>query len=210
MKRFLIADDHAIVRKGIRQILIEEFPFAEIEDVADAEELINKSMSGDWDVIISDISMPGRSGLDALIQIKQMHPDIPVLILSMHPEEQYAIRVLKAGASGYLSKDLAQSELITAVRSVFAGKRYISPTLAEHLASHLYNDKSKQHPHESLSNREFEVLKHLAIGVSISEIASNLLLSVTTVSTYRSRVLNKMNMKNNADLTLYCITQKLI
>ncbi len=210
MKRFLIADDHAIVRKGMKQILIEEFPFAEVVEVADAEELINKSMSGDWDVIISDLSMPGRSGLDALVQIKQIHPDIPVLIISMHPEEQYAIRVLKAGASGYLSKDLAQNELITAVNNIFAGKRYISSTLAEHLASHLDKDKSSRLPHEALSDREFEVLKHLAIGVSVSEIATNLSLSITTVSTYRSRVLNKMNMKTNADLTLYCILQKLI
>ena len=210
MQKILIADDHAIVRKGIRQILLEEFPFAEVAEVADAEELITQSMSGDWDVIISDLSMPGRSGLDALVQIKQLHPDIPVLIISMHPEEQYAIRVLKAGASGYLSKDLAQSELITAVKNVFAGKRYISPTLAEHLASHLDKDQHKKLPHESLSDREFEVLKHLAVGVSVSEIASALLLSVTTVSTYRSRILNKMNMKTNADLTLYCLNQKLI
>ncbi len=210
MKKFLIADDHAIVRKGIKQILIEEFPFAEVEEVADAEELIKKSMSGDWDVIISDLSMPGRSGLDALIQIKQLHPDIPVLILSMHPEEQYAIRVLKAGASGYLSKELAQSELINAVKNIFSGKRYISSSLAEHLAGQLDKDKSEQLPHEGLSVREFEVLKHLAVGVSVSEIASNLTLSITTVSTYRSRILNKMNMKTNADLTLYCITQKLI
>ena len=210
MKKFLIADDHAIVRKGIRQILIEEFPFAEVEEVEDAEELIKKSMSGDWDVIISDLSMPGRSGLDALVQIKQLHPDIPVLIMSMHPEEQYAIRVLKAGASGYLSKDMAQTELINAVNIVFNGKRYISASLAEHLAGQLDKDSSIQLPHESLSVREFEVLKHLAVGVSVSEIASNLTLSITTVSTYRSRILNKMNMKTNADLTLYCITQKLI
>src|SRR5437868_6106840 len=134
MIRILIADDHTVVRKGLRQILLEGFPGAYIEEVADAEEMIKKSMAGTWDVIISDLSMPGRSGLEALQQIKQMNSKVPVLILSIHPEEQYALRVLKAGASGYLSKDMAPDELVNAVQRVMLGKKYITASIAEKLA----------------------------------------------------------------------------
>ena len=153
--------------------------------------------------------MPGRSGLEALQQIKQIQPKLPVLILSIHPEEQYAIRVLKSGAAGYLSKDLAPEELVNAVQRVMLGKKYITASVAEKLASVFDQDNNKA-PHESLSDREFSVLKMLAKGKSVSEIAELLFLSVTTVSTYRARIMTKMNMKSNADLTLYSIEHKLM
>jgi len=207
--RFLIADDHTIVCRGLRQILLEGFPDAEIEEVPDAEELIKNTIQSDWDIIISDLSMPGRSGLEALQQIKQIKPKIPVLILSIHPEEQYALRVLKAGAAGYLSKDLAPDELVNAVNRVLLGKKYITVSIAEKLASVLDQDSDKQ-PHELLSDREFSVLKLLATGKSVSEIAESMFLSVTTVSTYRARIMAKMNLKTNADLILYSIEHKLL
>lgn len=209
MFRVLIADDHTVVRRGLKQILLEGFPTAEVEEVSDAEELIKKIIQSDWELVISDLSMPGRSGLEAIQQIKQIRPQIPVLILSIHPEEQYAIRVLRAGASGYLSKDMAPDELVNAVQKVMLGKKYITDTIAEKLASVLDQDSSKL-PHETLSDREFTVLKLLASGKSVSEIAESMFLSVTTVSTYRTRLLTKMNMKTNADLTLYAIENKLI
>jgi DNA-binding NarL/FixJ family response regulator len=207
--KVLVADDHAIVRKGLKQILLDEYPFGEIEECSNAEELLQKASDGNWDVIISDISMPGRSGLEALHQIRLSHPRLPVLILSMHPEEQYAIRALKAGASGYCSKDLAHEELVNAVRRVLTGKKYITPSLAETLASQL-EDENQTEPYKRLSDREFDVFKLLASGKSVSEIADVLCLSTTTISTYRSRILNKLSFKTNADLTRYALEKKLI
>jgi len=209
MLRVLIADDHTVVRRGLKQILLEGFPSAYVEEVADAEELIKKILQSNWDLVISDLSMPGRSGLEALQQIKQIQPKLPVLILSIHPEEQYAVRVLRAGAAGYLSKDMAPDELVVAVQKVMLGKKYITDSIAEKLASVLDQDSSKA-LHDSLSDREFTVLKFLAGGKSVSEIAESMFLSVTTVSTYRTRLMSKMNMKNNADLTLYAIENKLL
>lgn len=209
MIKILIADDHTIVRRGLKQILLEGFPTAKVGEVPDAEELIKRVMLETWDVVISDLSMPGRSGLDALQQIKQINPKLPVLILSIHPEEQYAVRALKAGAAGYLSKDLAPDELVIAVQKVMLGKKYITASIAEKLASLIEYDADKP-MHEILSDREFSVLKYLAAGKSISEIAEMLFLSITTVSTYRSRILHKMNLKNNSDLTMYAIEHKLI
>ncbi|MEO6541381.1 MAG: response regulator transcription factor [Ferruginibacter sp.] len=209
MLRILIADDHTVVRKGLRQILLDEFPTAVINEVADAEELIKKVMTEKWDVVVSDLSMPGRSGLDALQQIKLSYPDLPVLILSIHPEEQYALRALKAGASGYLSKDTAPDELVKAVQKVLLGKKYISQSIAEKLANTFSADADLS-PHEKLSDREFDVMKLLANGKAVSEIAEMLSLSVTTVSTYRARVMTKMELKSNSDLTKYAIEQKLI
>ncbi len=209
MLRILIADDHSVVRKGLKQILIEEFPSATIEEVPDAEEMIKKVMNANWDVVISDMSMPGRSGLDALQQIKQIYPDLPVLILSIHPEEHYALRVLKAGASGYLSKGSASDELVKAVQTVLLGKKYISAAVAEKLATSFSSDPSKP-AHELLSDREFDVMKLLAAGKSVSDIAEILSLSVTTISTYRARIMTKMNMKTNSDLTKYAIESNLI
>jgi two-component system invasion response regulator UvrY len=207
--KILIADDHTVVRKGLRQIIHDEFPFAEIEEVADTEALLKKVMKAEWDMVISDLSMPGRSGLDALLQIKEHYPKLPVLILSVYPEDQYALRVLKAGASGYLTKDSAPEELIKAMKQVLLGKKYITPAVAEKLISVLGQDSDKQ-LYEQLSDREFEVLKLIAAGKSVSDIAAMLSLSVTTVSTYRARILSKMNMKTNADLIMYAIEYKLI
>ncbi|HNP53047.1 MAG TPA: response regulator transcription factor, partial [Ferruginibacter sp.] len=174
-----------------------------------AEEMIKKIIQQEWNVVISDLSMPGRSGLEALQQIKQINNNLPVLILSIHPEEQYALRVLKAGASGYLSKDMAPDELVNAVQRVMLGKKYITASIAEKLASVLDN-ASDRPAHENLSDREFSVMKMLAAGKSVTEIAETLFLSVTTVSTYRSRIMAKMDMKTNAELTLYSIEHKLI
>lgn len=209
MLRILIADDHTVVRKGLRQILLDEFPGAEIGEVADGGELVKRVMSDKWDVVVSDLSMPGRSGLEALQQIKLTHPELPVLVLSIHPEEQYALRVLKSGASGYLSKDTAPDELVKAVQKVLLGKKYISQAIAEKLANTFSSDVSAL-PHEDLSDREFDVMKFLANGKSVSEIADTLSLSVTTVSTYRARIMNKMNLKSNSDLTKYAIENSLL
>jgi two-component system, NarL family, invasion response regulator UvrY len=209
MIRILIADDHAIVRKGLRHLLLEEYPTAVIEEVTDAESLIVKSVSSEWNVVICDLNMPGRSGLDALIQIKQSSPKLPVLIMSMHPEEQYALRTLKAGASGYLNKETIHSDLIKAMQTVMMGKKFITPSVAEKLANALNNDSTKS-LHEKLSDREFEVFRLLAEGKQVSEIADKLSLSVTTVSTYRSRVMDKLNMKSNSDLTRYGIENGII
>jgi len=209
MIRILIADDHIVVRKGLRQILAEEFTDAHIEDVPDAEELIKKVIKGKWDVVISDLTMPGKTGLDALQYIKQNHPSLPVLILSIHPEEQYAIRALKAGASGYLSKDTAPDELVTAVKRVLQGKKYITLSIAEKIADSLDHNPDKK-LHEMLSDREFNVFRLIAAGKAVSEIAESLSLSVTTVSTYRARIMSKMNMKSNANLTLYAIENNLL
>ena len=208
MLRILIADDHTVVRKGLKQILMEAFKSALIEEVADAEELVKEALLKEWDVIITDLSMPGRSGLDALHQIRQHDPKLPVLILSIHPEEQYAVRVLKAGAAGYMSKDMASEELVNAVNRVLLGKKYISPLVAEKLAAELDLDETKL-PHETLSDREFDVLKLIAVGRSISEIAGMMSLSPTTISTYRTRIMAKLNMKTNADLLLYSLEHKL-
>jgi len=209
MLRILIADDHAIVRKGLIQIILEEYPSATIGEVEDAEQLIHKAINEEWDVVICDLSMPGRSGLDALHQIKQFSPRLPVLIMSMHPEDQYALRVLKAGASGYLGKDTIHDDLIRAIQTVRLGKKFITPSIAEKLAE-AFNADAEQMLHESLSDREFDVLKLLASGKSVSEIAEQLSLSVTTVSTYRSRIMKKMNMHSNADLTRYALEKGLI
>ncbi len=210
MLRILIADDHTVVRKGLRQILLEEFPTAEITETADAATLFKKVLREDWDVVITDISMPDKSGLEVLQQIRRDHPRLPVLILSAHSEDQYAIRALKAGASGYLCKDSASEELVTAIRRILLGKKYITSSLAEKLAFQLDQDDSDRPLHESLSDREFEVMKFLASGKVVSEIASQLCLSVTTISTYRARILTKMNFKTNYDLTRYAMENNLL
>ncbi len=209
MLQIIISEDTAVVRKGLTLILQDEFPSAVIQEVDNSEDLVKKAMSGHWDVIISDLSMPGRSGLDALYQIKEFAPKVPVLIMSIHSEDQYAIRVLKAGAAGYLTNDSAPDELVKAVRIVLEGRRYISVSTAEKLASSVVRDQEKL-PHEYLSNREFDVLKLLAAGKPVSEIANQLSLSITTISTYRSRIMVKMNIKTNAELTMYALSNQLL
>jgi len=209
MINVLIADDHAIVRKGLKQIILDEYPTAHIVEVSDVESLISYIVKEPWDLVISDISMPGRSGVEALHQVKQINPRLPVLIMSMYPEDQYALRVLKAGASGYLSKETIHEDLIKAIRAILIGRKYITPSIAEKLAGALDTDASKE-LHELLSDREFDVLKMLAAGRSVTEIADQFALSATTVSTYRARILEKMGMKTNADLTRYALEKKLI
>ena len=207
--RILIADDHAIVRRGLTEILLEAWPSAEIQQVGDADTLLQQSMDGSWDIIISDLMMPGRSVLETLQQIRQNQPQLPVLILSIFPEEQYATRVFKAGAAGYINKDAAPTELVKAVQRILQGRKYITPAAAEKLASDLSIDKEKA-PHELLSDREFHVMKMLAAGSSITEIAVQLSLSPTTISTYRSRIMEKMKMKANAELARYALENGLI
>lgn len=205
----LIADDHAIVRKGLIQLLLEEYPFAKITEANNSAEVQDKVRGKHWDIIILDISMPGRNGLDILKQLRADGQNAPILMLSMHPEEQYAIRVLKAGANGFLNKDSATEELIAAVRKVLSGRRYITPTLAEILAE-ASTGNVEQPLHKLLSDRELQVLQLLARGRSVSEIAEELSLSVNTVSTYRARVLEKLGLNNNAELPRYAIDNTLL
>lgn len=208
--KILLADDHSIVRKGLIQIIKEEFDAdAEITEARNAEELLKLCSTENFDLIISDISMPGRSGLEALEQIRVYHPNLPVLLLSMHPEKQYAFRALKAGASGYLTKESASDELVKAIQTVLSGKKYISPAVAESLAD-LFSPKGNAEPHEQLSNREYEVFKMLANGRTVSEVSEALSLSVNTISTYRTRILEKLALRNNAELMHYAISRSLI
>ena len=205
----LIADDHTIVRKGIRQILMEEFSDAVIEEVADGNEMLYKIRNEKFDIVISDISMPGRSGLESLKQVREEFPKLPVLILSMYSEDQYAIRVLKAGASGYLTKDSAPEELVKAVKQIVSTGRYISPAVADKLAENINRNSSEQ-LHESLSDREFEVLKMIGSGKTVSEIAQILSLSVNTISTYRVRILEKTKLHSNSEVMHYVLENKLV
>ncbi len=209
MKKFLIADDHAIIRYALKNILVESYPGAVVEEVDNAETLLVKVMQEPWDVVITDISMPGKSGLEILQDIRRLHPRMPVLVLSMHPEQLYAVRVMKAGGSGYLRKDMAMQELVTAVERVLSGKKYITESVAEKLAFSVCDD-TNANPHEALSDREFEIAKLLASGMSLTEIADKLSLSITTISTYRSRVMKKMNLSSNAELTQYAISHNLL
>jgi two-component system invasion response regulator UvrY len=207
MMRVLIADDHAIVRKGLRQIA-EESGKISVDEAANGQEALDKLRQDRWDALVLDISMPGRHGLDVLQAVRDLQPQLPVLILSMHPEEQYAMRVLKAGASGYMNKDTAPGELVQAIQKIVNGGKYISATLAEKLAYEISGDSDKL-PHEKLSDREYRVLVMIGAGKSVSQIAEELSLSVKTVSTYRSRLLEKMNLNNNADLIRYVIDHNL-
>jgi len=209
MIRILIADDYAIIRKGLKQILLEQYPAAIIEEANDAEEVISKAITGNYNIIICDLSMPGRSGLDVVQYIKQNFPATPVLILSLYPEEQYAIRAFKAGASGYLNKEAAPTELVKAVRLVLQGHKYISSSIAEKMVENLGGGRSDKLPYEVLSDREFDIFKRIASGTRVNEIAEKLSLSISTVSTYRARILTKMSMKTNAQLTRYCLDNKL-
>jgi DNA-binding NarL/FixJ family response regulator len=209
MMRILIADDHAIVRRGLKEILLDEYPSALIGEAADAEELIKKTIQEKWDMVITDLSMPGRSGLDALKQIKQSFPGLPVLIMSMYPEDQFAVRALRAGASGYFNKNSIHDEVIKAIETVRMGKKILTPSIAEKLVEALHSETDKA-PHLQLSDREFDVFKLLALGKTISAIADQLSLNYNTVSTYRSRLLEKMNMRSNSELTRYAMEKNLI
>lgn len=209
MIRILVADDHAIVREGLKQILADVSDMTVCDEAASGAETLEKIRKGEYDVVLLDISMPGRSGLEVLKDIKAEHPKQPVLILSMHAEEQYAVRALRAGASGYLTKASAPDELIGAIRKVSYGRKYVSASLAEKLAFALDID-TKKPPHETLSDREYQVMLMIASGKSVKEIAAELCLSVKTISTYRARVMEKMKLKKNAELTLYAVRNRLM
>lgn len=204
--KFLIADDHAIVRKGLVQMLKEEFPSAEFTEVANSVEIFHQLSKQIWDVILLDISMPGRNGIEILKQIRANGIKTPILMISTHSEEQYALRALKAGASGFLNKESATEELLAAILKVLSGKKYISPSLAEKLTESFGENPN----HDQLSDREMQVLQLLASGKTVSEIAIEISLSVNTISTYRTRILEKLQLKNNAELTRYAMDHKII
>lgn len=208
--RILIADDHAIVRAGLKQFIADEQDMEVTGEAETGAQTVELARSGDWDVVLLDISMPDRSGVDTLKTLKHVKPDLPVLILSGFPEGQYAINLLRAGASGYLNKESAPAELVRAIRTVVSGRRYVSATLAQILADDIGNAASDRPVHTALSEREFQIFCKLAAGQAVSKIADELFLSVKTVSTYRTRILEKMNMKTNADLTYYAIKNQLI
>jgi len=209
MLNILIADDHAIIRKGLIQIINDSSEKISIEEAATAGEVLDKIRRKKFDLIILDISFPDKSGLDILKDIKVQQHHLPVLILSIYPEEQYALRTLKAGASGYLTKDSAPEELMAAIKKITQGKKYISQSFAENLLDDL-DKKDNNILHNNLSDREYQVLCLIASGKSVSDIANRLSLSDKTVSTYRSRILEKMKMKNNAELTYYAIKNELV
>lgn len=209
MKQILIADDHPAVRNGVKYILSGEFPDMQFGEAMNAAEVMQKLSSQTWDVLILDIDLPGRSGLDVLKHLRSEKMEVPVLVFSFHHEEQIAIRALRSGAFGYLAKDSADTELVKAINQILAGKKYLSPSVSEQLISQLENPSNKE-PHELLSDREYETLLLLASGKTVSQIAEELSLSVSTMNTYRARVLEKMEMKSNAELIRYAIQNKLI
>ena len=209
MINILIVDDHLIVREGIKRIINDTKDMKISGEAASSEEAMDLIWKEKYDLILLDISMPGQNGLQTLKLIKQHDKTLPVLILSMHSEEQYALRTIKAGASGYMTKDTASSQLVTAIRKITSGRKFISKEVAELLATTLYHSEEKE-PHEYLSDREFEIFKMVASGIKIQEIAKKLSISPKTVSTYRSRILEKLSMHNNADLIHYAIDYNLI
>jgi two-component system invasion response regulator UvrY len=207
--KILIADDHAVVRQGLKQILAAEFKQAVFGEASTGQQALELAWRDNWDVLVLDITMPGQNGLDVLKAIKKTRPRLPVLMLSMHPEDQFAVRMLKIGAAGYMTKESAPAELVGAVKKVISGGRYISPALAEKMAAYLAIDVQTA-PHERLSDREFVVLRLIASGKTVSAIAQELSLSVKTVSTYRTRILEKTGMQNSAELTHYAIQNQLV
>jgi two-component system invasion response regulator UvrY len=209
MLRVLVVDDHPSFRRGVKEILTEGFGTVKIGEGANADEMLEQVRNKAWDLVVMDISMPGKPGSDALRELKQVCPSLPVLILSMHPEDQYALRMFKAGADGYLTKASAPEELVRAIKKVLTGGQYVSPSLGEKLALTVKGGLDRM-PHERLSDREYQVLCLIASGKTVSEIADTVHLSVTTISTYRARILEKMNMKNNAELTRYAVQQALV
>jgi DNA-binding NarL/FixJ family response regulator len=209
MIKVLLADDHAIVRGGLKEILLRHMESVECGEAENAEQVLTQVREHRWDLLILDITMPGRSGLDILADLKQLRPELPVLVLSMLPEDQFGKRVLRAGAFGYLKKESAPEELIQAIRKVLSGGRYVSPALAEKIVLDL-NDGANLPLHEGLSAREFEILVMLGSGKTVSQIAEELHLSVTTISTYRARILEKMNMSTTAELMRYAFRNHLV
>ncbi len=209
MIKILIVDDHVVVRKGLGQILADTSDMQVVDEANNGQEALNKISKNDYDMVLLDISMPGRCGMDLLKEIKSRKPKLSILMLTMHPEEEYAMRALRAGASGYLTKESASEELISAIRIISRGGKHISISLAEKIASHLRADRDMP-LHESLSDREYEVLCLIASGKPVKSISDMLSLSAKTISTYRSRILRKMNLKNNAEITHYAIKNQLV
>jgi len=209
MTRILLVDDHPVVRQGIKQVLSGAFHPALIGEAANAEDGMAEARTNEWDVMVLDISLPGMSGLDLLKDLRRERPMLPVLVLSMHPPDQFARRAVNAGASGYLTKDSAPTDLVTAVGEVMAGRRYLNPAVIEELMVRQQPDHGKR-PHEILSDREYQVLRMIASGLTVSQVATRLSLSVKTISTYRARVLEKMNMKTTAELMHYGIQHGLV
>ncbi len=209
MMKFLIADDHTLFREGLKRVLNETFEKAMFDEAVNGEEVIRKATENNYDVIMLDISMPGRNGLDTLKQLKSDRPDLHILVVSMHSEKEYAERALRAGASGYITKESSTDELITAVRKIAAGKKYVSSTMAERLASHLGTNSEKL-LHETLSDREFEIMCLIASGMRVKDIAGELSLSMKTVSTHRIHILRKMEMKSNSELIHYAFQNQLV
>ncbi|HUA85627.1 MAG TPA: response regulator transcription factor [Bryobacteraceae bacterium] len=209
MARVLVADDHPLLRKGLKQLLDAEPDLELAGEAEDSEQVLEKVQRDCWDVLVLDLTMPGRAGLEVLQEIRRVRPNLPVLVLSMHAEERFAVRAIKAGANGYVSKANGAAEVVTAIRKVLTGRKYVSATLAEALAGAL--DGDGQRPlHETLSDREFQVMCKIACGRTVSQIAAEISLSVKTISTYRSRVLEKMHMRSNAELTRYAIQEGLV
>ena len=209
MLRILVADDHEVVRKGLMKVLAEILQPIQVDEARNGQEAVSKVWKSEYDLVVLDIKMPGKSGLDVLKEIKQHRPKLPVMILSMHPEEQFAIRAMRAGASGYLTKESAGDELVLAIRKALKGEKYISGSLAQILAGELDSDSEKP-PHELLSDREFQVMLMIASGKPVGAIAKELCLSVKTISSYRANILLKTRMKNNAEITHYAIQNKLV
>ena len=207
--RVLIVDDHPVVRRGLKQVVADASDVAAVGEASRGSEVLDLVRAQEWDVVVLDIAMPGRNGLEVLRDLKHERPNLPVLILSMYPEDQYAVRALRAGAAGYLTKDTAPDELLEAIRKVARGGTYVTPSLSEQLVLELNADITKP-PHAALSNREDEVMRLIASGKTVGQIAEQLLLSVKTISTYRARVLAKMQIKNNAQLMHYAITNGLV
>ncbi|MBC7722899.1 MAG: response regulator transcription factor [Pedobacter sp.] len=208
--KILIGDDHSVVRRGLKMIILEEFPNAFIQEAIDGADVLKMLDDQPWDIIISDISMPGRSGVEIIKLIKELAPKIPILILSVHAAEHYAVRTLKVGASGYLTKESAPEELVKAIKQIVSGRRYITPDIADLLVDQQGGLEDDHSLHKQLSNREFEVMKMIAEGKKVSDIGDKLSLSINTISTYRARILEKMNMASNAELTKYAMTNGLI
>ena len=206
--RVFVADDHALFRQGVKALLAEEPDLTVAGEAGTAKETLHRIRNESWDVVLLDISLPDGSGIDLLRQIRPHKPDLPILILSMHPEEQFAVSLLRAGATGYITKDAVPQQVVQAIRTLLNGRKYISPTVAQILAEDVGGNGRPAH--EQLSEREFQVFCKLAAGQAVSEIANELFLSVKTVSTYRSRILEKMGMKTNANITYYAIKHELI
>lgn len=207
MYRVLLVDDHEVVRKGIRSILEDRFPSIAVAEAGDGDGAL-AALANPLDAVVLDLSMPGRSGIDLLVEIKHRHPKLPVLIMTLYAEEQFAVRALRAGASGYLTKAAAPEELVSAMERILRGGRYITESLAERLVDAAGG--GTEAPHDRLSDREFEVMRGIASGESVSVIADRLHLSVKTISTYRARLLDKMGMANNSELTRYAIQNGLV